>query len=97
MTMLANTAYDSQEIRQYNRKRGIKGNIPTNPRSRIHPKRGRPRWFDPELYKERNAIERFFSWIGAFKKVTPRHERYERSFLGLIHLACVIMVWRILG
>ncbi len=78
----ADAAYDSREIRQYNRKRRIKSNIPVNPRSRIHPKRGRPFWFDPELYKKRSAIERFFSWIEAFKKITPRYERYEHSFLG---------------
>jgi len=42
----ADAAYGAQKIRQYNWKRMIKSNIPTNPRSRIHPKRGRPRWFD---------------------------------------------------
>ncbi|MDN7024857.1 IS5 family transposase [Methanoculleus sp. FWC-SCC1] len=93
----ADPAYDSREIRQYNRNRRIKSNIPVNRRSRKHSKRGRPRRFDPELYKKRSAIERFFSWIEAFKKVTPRYERYEHSFLGLIHLACVMMIWKILG
>ena len=93
----ADAAYDAPMIRQYNRKRRIKSNIPTNPRSRIHPKRGRPRWFDQTLYKERGAIERFFSWIEAFKKIVPRYERYEHSFLGLIHLACAVMIWRVMG
>ncbi|KUG19179.1 mobile element protein [hydrocarbon metagenome] len=93
----ADAAYDSQEIRQYNRKRKIKSNIPINRRSRRYPKRGRPFWFNPELYKTRRAVERFFSWIEAFKRVTPRFERYEHSFLGLIHLACAIMIWRVLG
>ena len=93
----ADAAYDSQEIRQYNRERGIKNNIPVNRRSRKHPKRGRPFWFDPELYKKRSAVERFFSWIEAFKKIVPRYERYEHSFLGLIHLACSVMIARVLG
>ena len=93
----ADAAYDAQEIRQYNRKRGIKNNIPVNWRSRKRPKRGRPVWSDPELYKKRSAVERFFSWIEAFKKIVPRYERYEHSFLGLIHLACVVMIGRILG
>ena len=35
-------------------------------RSRKHPKRGKPFWFDRELYKKRSAIERFFIWIEAF-------------------------------
>ncbi|WP_342686028.1 IS5 family transposase [Methanoculleus sp. UBA291] len=93
----ADAAYDARAIRQYNRKRGIKSNIPVNRRSRRQPKRGRPVWFDPELYKKRSAVERFFSWIEAFKKIVPRYERYEHSFQGLIHLACSVMIGRILG
>jgi len=93
----ADAAYDAREIRQYNRKRGIKSNLLVNRRARRHPKRGRPFWFDPELYKKRSAVERFFSWIEAFKKIVPRYERYEHSFLGLIRLACSVMIGRILG
>jgi transposase len=93
----ADAAYDAREIRQYNQKRGIKTNIPVNKRSRKHPKRGRPIRFDPELYKKRNAVERSLSWIEAFKKIVPRYKQYEHSFLGLIHLARVVMVGRILG
>jgi len=52
---------------------------------------------DPELYKKRSAVERFFSWIEAFKKIVPRYERYEHSFIGLIHLACGVVIGRILG
>lgn len=48
----ADAAYDAREIRQYNRKRGIKTNISVNPRSRTQPKRGRPVWFAPALYKK---------------------------------------------
>ncbi|MDD4429054.1 MAG: IS5 family transposase [Paludibacter sp.] len=93
----ADAAYDAREIRQYNRNQGIKSNILVNRRSRKQPKRGRPFWFDPELHKKRNAVERFFSWIEAFKKIVPRYERYEHSFMGLIHLACSVMIARILG
>jgi transposase len=93
----ADAAYDARNIRQYNRKRRIKSNIPVNRRSWKQPKRGRPVWFDPELYKKRSAVERFFSRIEAFKKIVPRYERYEHSFLGLIHLACSVMIARVLG
>ncbi len=94
-----NTIYDGgrAECGQYNRNRGIKSNIPVNQRSRKQPKRGRPFGFDPELYKKRSAVERFFSWIEAFKKIVPRYERYEHSFMGLIHLACSVMIARVLG
>jgi len=46
---------------------------------------------------ERNASERFFSWIEVFKKIVPRYERYECSFLGQIHLACDVMIGRCWG
>jgi len=54
-------------------------------------------WFDPELYKKRSAVGRFFRWIEAFKKISLRYERYEHSFTGLIYLACSVMIGRILG
>lgn len=86
----ADAVYDAHEIRRYNRNRRIRINIPVNRRNRKHPKRGRLIKFDPELYKKHNAIERSFGWIEAFRRIVPRYERYERSFLGLIHLACIV-------
>jgi len=97
MIISADAAYDAREIRQYNPNRGIRSNIPVNRRNRKHPKRGRPITFDPEVYKKRTAVERFFSWIEAFKKIVPRYERYEHSFQGLVQLACTIMIRRVLG
>ena len=47
--------------------------------------------------RERSAIERFFSWIGEFKEIVPGYERCEHSFMGLIHLACSVIVTRVLG
>lgn len=67
----ADAAYDAREIHHYHRKRGIKGNIPVNRRSRRHPKQGRSVLFDLELYKKHSVIERFFSGIEAFKKIAP--------------------------
>jgi len=58
--------YDSKEIRNYNRRREIKSNIPVNRRNRKKIKRGRPRKLDKAIYKARNAVERFFSWIYYF-------------------------------
>jgi len=72
----ADAAYDAREIRQYNRERRIRSNILVNRRARKYPKRGRPFWFDPELYKKCSAVERFFSWIETFKEVVPRYERW---------------------
>jgi hypothetical protein len=39
-TINCDCAYDSEEIRSYNRRRGIKSNIPVNERNRKNKKRG---------------------------------------------------------
>ena len=67
-TISADAAYDARNIRQYNRNRGIRSNIPANRRFR-RLQNERPFWFDQEFYKERNAIERFFGWIEALKRL----------------------------
>ncbi len=93
----ADAAYDTKAIRDYNKKRGIKSNIPVNKRNRKKKKIGRPIKLDKGIYKSRSAVERFFSWIEADKKILPRYERLEYSYLGLVTLSCALMLWRVLG
>ncbi len=95
--VIGDKSFDTEEIRRYNLKHKIKTLIPVNPRNRKNKKIGRPRRFDEEIYKKRSAVERFNSWIEANKKVYPRYERLEISYLGLIQLACAMMIWRVLG
>ncbi len=90
-------AYDTKAIRGYNKIRGIKSNIPVNKRNRKNIKKGRPIKLDKDIYKKRNAVERFFSWIEADKKILPRYERLEVSYLGLVTLSCIMMLCRVLG
>lgn len=40
---------------------------------------------------------RFFSWIEGYKKISARYERLKNSYLGLINLACSLMLGRVLG
>ncbi|MFA5453443.1 MAG: hypothetical protein WC248_07710 [Candidatus Methanomethylophilaceae archaeon] len=97
MSISADAAYDTWGDSSVQPETRNQERHPGQPEISEHPKRGRPVWFDPELYKKRSAVERFFSWIEAFKKIVPRYERYEHSFMGLIHLACSVMIGRILG
>lgn len=93
----ADAAYDTKAIREYNKKRGIKSNIPVNRRNRKKKKIGRPIKLDKGIYKGRSAVERFFSWIEANKKILPRYERLEESYLGIVTLSCIMVLWRVLG
>ena len=91
----ADKAYDSKEIRSYNRSRRIITNIPTNKRNRKSLKIGRPFRLNNEEYARRCVVERFFSWIEAFRKIYPRYERLEESYLGLVQLASSLILWRV--
>jgi hypothetical protein len=57
----ADAIYDTSKIRKYNRKRGIKSNIPVNKKNQKKKERGRPIKVDQEGYEKKSAIERFFS------------------------------------
>ena len=72
--MTADGMYDTAKIRKYNRKRGIKSNIPVNKINQKNKKRRRPIKVDQEEYKKKSAVERLFSWIESCKKVFSRYE-----------------------
>jgi len=91
------SSFDYKDIRGYNRRKGIKSNIPVNPRNTKSGKRGRPRNLDDDIYKRRYAVKRFFSWIEGYKKISTRYERLENSYFGLITLACSLMLGWVLG
>ena len=93
----ADGMYDTAKIRKYNRKRGIKSNIPVNKRNRKKRKRGRPIKVDKKEYKKKSVVERFFSWIESCKKVSPRYEIKETSYLGVVMLAAIMRLDELLG
>ena len=93
----ADGMYDTAKIRKYNRKRGIKSNIPVNKRNRKKKKIGRPIKVDKEEYKKKSVIERFNSWIESCKKVFPRYEIKETSYLGVVMLAAIVRAHEVLG
>lgn len=91
--IIGDAGFDTKDIRESNSNRGIKSVIPINPRNKKKNNVGRPIKFDKEIYKKRSSIERFFSRIEAYKKLYPRHERIEESYLGLVRLACALIIW----
>jgi len=82
--------YDTVKIRKYNRKRGIKSNMPVNKINRKIKKKGRPIKVDKEEYKKKSVVERFFSWIESCQKVLPRYEIKEESYIGVVMVAAII-------
>lgn len=91
----ADSAYDTFIVRVYLGRRRIKPQIPSRSRKRH---RGRPPSFDEASYKKRrSSVERFFSMLkGGFRRLAIRYERLASTFLGLIEIACFIILWRVL-
>ena len=95
LEVLADAAYDNEEIRVYLRRRGIKSNIPCNRRNLRALKRGRPNRFNEPSYRKRGCVERFFGWLkSAFRRIATRYERLNVCFIGLLYLACFLIYWR---
>lgn len=83
--VIADTAYDSQALRQIIVDLGAQPVIPSNP-TRKHPFA-----HDPVIYKLRNRIERCFNKLKHFRRFATRYDRRACHFLSFIHLASAIL------
>ena len=60
----------------------------------IPPKRNRKvqRSYNKHLYRERNAVERFFCKLKQFRRVATRYDKLLANFMGFVKLAA-IAIW----
>ena len=60
----------------------------------IPPRRNRTaqRDYDKQLYKERNAIERFINKVKWCRRIFTRYEKLARRYIAFLHLAAT-SVW----
>jgi len=79
--LLADRAYDSDELRQATAKQGAWANIKPMPNRVNVPA------FSPFLYRYRNQVERFFSKLKHFRAVATRFEKHAANYLALVKLA----------
>src|SRR5262245_21527803 len=86
--LIADKGFDSEAFIDHLEKQGIKVVIP--PRSN----RKTPRDYDPQLYKERNLVERFINRIKHYRRVATRYEKLARNFLGFVQVAAIMVLLR---
>jgi transposase len=84
--LLADRAYDSDTLRAKMADRGVLANV------RAMPQRLRKPAFSADLYKLRNAVERFFSKIKHYRAIATRYEKHPENYLALIKLAAA-RIW----
>jgi transposase len=84
--LIADTAYDSDAVRELLKSRRIK--------AVIHPSSSRkkkPR-LDRRRYSQRYRVEVFFHELKRFRAIAMRFEKTARNYLALIQVACS-MIW----
>ena len=84
--LLADKGYDSNDIRRHIAGLGAQPVIPGKS-NRIEPIE-----YDKVIYKERNAVERFFAKIKHFRRVATRYDKLAQTYMGMVLLSAVI-VW----
>jgi transposase len=92
--LVADKAYDSKRFRRWLCSKRIKPTIPSyERRARKQPKPGRPPKAGPG-YAERWKVERTFAWLGNFRRLLVRHERYLSTFRAFFLLALILISLR---
>jgi len=84
--LLADSAYDSDAMREELAARGAWANVKPTPR------RVRVPAFSAFLYRYRNLIERFFNKLKHFRAIATRYEKHDANYLALIKLAAA-RIW----
>lgn len=92
----ADKAYSSRGNRAYLRRRRIRATIPekTDQIAARHRRGtgGRPSSFDPEVYKDRNVVERAINKLRATRAVGTRYDKRDFVYRGTIDVAS-IRIW----
>ena len=84
--LLADRAYDSDRLRADLAARGAIANVRAMPHRKTKPP------FRKDLYRKRNAVERFFSKIKQFRAIATRYDRRDDNYLASIKLAA-LRIW----
>ncbi len=84
--LLGDRAYDSDGLRASLKDRGAWACI------RPMPTRDNVPSFSPWLYRQRNAVERFFNKLKHLRAVATRYDKRDDNLLASVHLAS-IRIW----
>ena len=87
--MVGDRAYDADPLDAELRNEGIEMIAPHR-KNRKKPKTQDGRRL--KRYKRRWKVERFFAWLGNFRRLVVRYERRAENYLGFVQLGCVVIL-----
>ena len=79
--VVADRGYDSRALVELVAANGGEAHIPTQKQVK------KQRSVDPELYRQRNRVERFFCNLKQFRRIATRFDKLARNFLAAVALA----------
>ena len=84
LRVIADAAYDCEELRVWLSGRGSRTVIPNRKN------RKKPFPFDAVTYKRRNVVERTFCRLKDFRRLATRYDRLDETFLATLCIAAAL-------
>ena len=79
--VVGDRGYDARPVIDLVEAAGGEAHIPTCRDRKVQ------RSIDPELYRQRNLVERFFNKLKHFRRIATRYEKTARNFLAAVLIA----------
>ena len=86
--VVADRAYDAAWLVERIAMQGAEAVIPSRK------SRKETRVYDAALYRERNAVERWFGWVKRCRRVATRYEKTGRNYLSFVLFAATMHLLR---
>jgi len=83
--IIADRAYDSNAAVAHVNARGFEAVIPSRRSRRVQ------RALDPDKYRLRNLVERWFGRVKAFRRIATRYEKTLRSYEAFVVVAAALI------